>query len=213
MAAVRFISTDSSELGIIGVGQFAHGFFAFGQVACGVVAVGQAAVGVLAIGQASFSICGAGMVGGGVAWFGGMLGIGGRGVCIRLIPGLDVPRTLPETVPFHAVWQGATRGLVRVGVSATPTGIALTADGHVLPVKFRPHVLWALDNAVRTHGMREVYASLRREGESIVCDRLVEVPGQRKGGIPLWLNVLRFVMLVGLATGWWYAFSEAVLRG
>ena len=208
---MRFLSTDPSEFGVIGVGQEAHGFFAFGQFARGVVAVGQLAIGVVAVGQVSFSIVGVGQVGGGVGWFAGMLGLGGRGVCLRLIPGLDLPRIPPPEVPLEAVLHGSARGFVRLAVMTTPDAPALGANGQRLPIKLRPQLLWALDAASRAHGIREVFASLRREGDVIVCDRLVEVPGQRKGSIPLAVNVLRFVVLVMLATAWWFAFFELSL--
>jgi hypothetical protein len=210
---VRFISTDPGEFGVIGVGQEAHGFFAFGQFAKGVIAVGQIAIGVVAIGQVSFSIAGVGQVGGAVTWFAGMVGLGGRGFCIRLIPGLDLPRDPPPEVALDAVWQGNASGYVRLGVADTPHGPALTAtdgSGAVLPIKLRPPVAWALANALRTTTLREVYADLRRDGDSLICRALVEVPGQRSPSIG-WLNVLRFLALVGVATLWCALFTEYVL--
>lgn len=208
---MRWVSTDPSEFGVIGVGQHAHGFFAFGQVARGVIAIGQLAIGVVAIGQLSFSVVGVGQVGGGVAWFAGMLGLGGRGICFRLIPGLDLPRTAPPQVTLNDIWQGA-KGYVRLAAVPTPSGAGLGANGQLIPVKMRPQVAWALNNAVRqSDPMREVFASLRREGDVMVCDKLMEIPGQRKGAIPLWLNIVRFIMLIGLATAWCFAFEELVL--
>jgi hypothetical protein len=113
MRPVRLISTDPSEFGVIGIGQEAQGFLAFGQFAKGVIAVGQIAIGVVAVGQVSISIAGVGQVGGAVAWFAGMLGLGGRGLCLRLIPGLDLPRTPPHEVSLDAVMSGtpSQRGL------------------------------------------------------------------------------------------------------
>lgn len=210
---MRWLSTDPSEFGIISVGQHAHGFFAFGQMARGVVAIGQLAIGVVAVGQLSLSIVGVGQVGGGVAWFAGMLGVGGRGICLRLIPGLDLPRRAPNETPLAEIWQGRARGFVRLGVTSTPQGPALVSGGQILDIKLRPQVAWALANALGRDGLREIFAFLGREGDVVVCDRLVEVPGQRKGAIPLWLNVVRFVALAVLATVWCYLFDEAVLNG
>lgn len=207
---MRLFSTES-ELGVIGFGQHAWGLLAIGQTARGLIAVGQGAIGVVAVGQAAFGIVAAGMVGGGVAWFAGMIGIGGRGFCLRLIPGLDLARTPPPTVPLEAVWAGAARGFVRLGVADGPRGAALMAGAQVVPVKFLPRVAWALDKAARSDGVREIFASLRREGPHVICDSLVEVPGQRKVRRTAWVTALRIALLVALATAWCWAFSELVL--
>jgi hypothetical protein len=212
IAIVRLVSTDPSEFGVFGVGQLAHGVIAVGQFARGFIAFGQVAVGVVAVGQLSFSIVGVGQLGAGVAWFTGMLGLGGRGFCFRLIPGLDLPRTPPPEVALAAVWQGATQGFVRLGVAPSPAGpVLVSPTGQVVPVKFRPAVAWALASALQKGVLREVYAFLRREGDVVIADRLVEVPGLRKSGIPTWLNVVRLVLLAALATVWCWVFSEVVL--
>jgi len=209
---VRWLSTNDHEFGIVSVAQVAHGVFAFGQLARGIIAVGQVAIGVVAVGQASFGVFGAGMVGGGVAWFAG-IGVGGRGkgLCLRLIPGLDLPRTAPDQVSLADVQQGHTRGFVRLGILATPVGPMLTSGGQTLDIKLVPAVAGALSKALRDGTVSEVFAWLYRDGDSLLCDRLMEVPGQRKPIFPLWVNAMRVFLLVVLATAWCLAFNEFVL--
>ncbi|MSP23872.1 MAG: hypothetical protein EXR75_01660 [Myxococcales bacterium] len=214
---MRLFSTPT-EFGIIGVGQVAHGIFAFGQFARGVVAVGQVAIGVVAIGQVAFSLVGVGMGGVGVVWFGGMFGVGGRGLgllVIKLLPGLEQARTPPTLAPLDAVWQGQTRGFVHLDVMATASGPVLAHNGQAVPVKFIPQVLFALRNAATSSGLREIYASLRREGTHVVCDALVEVPGTRanpRGLASVIAHVLKFAVLVVLAAAWFVAFTEGTDR-
>jgi hypothetical protein len=206
---VKLVSTDPSEIGILSVGQFAHGFFALGQFARGFIAVGQIAVGVVAIGQVSFSVLGVGQAGGGIAWFAGMLGVGGRGICLRLIPGLDLPRDEPPLVHLDAALRGAVRGFVRAGVVDGPNGAKLASGGYALPVKMSPALSHALTSAHRAGQVNEIFAHLGRVGNVVVCDRLMEIPGARSGSFGLPFQLLRFLLLVALATGWWYAFTQA----
>ncbi|MGK4003805.1 hypothetical protein WMF31_14330 [Sorangium sp. So ce1036] len=205
---MKLISTDPSEIGVVSVGQFAHGIFAFGQFARGFIAIGQVAIGVVAVGQISFSVLGAGQAGGGIAWFAGMVGVGGRGVCLRLIPGLDLPRDPPPVVPLDAAMRGEVRGFVRAEVVDGPNGAKLASGGHVLPVKMSPGLLGALTDARRAGKVSEIFAHLGRIGDVVVCDRLMEVPGARPRQFPLAFHVVRFLLLVALATGWWYAFTQ-----
>lgn len=204
---MKLISTDPSEIGIFSVGQTAEGIFAFGQIARGFIAIGQIAIGVVAVGQVSFSVLGAGQVGGGVAWFAG-LGVGGRGACLRLIPGLDLPRDPPPLVPLDAAMRGETHGFVHVEVVDGPNGAKLASGGHLLPVKMSPTLFGALTDAHRAGKVNEIFAHLRRIGDVVVCDRLMEVPGARPREVPLALHVVRFLLLVALATGWWYVFTK-----
>jgi hypothetical protein len=193
---VRLFSTPT-EFGIIGVGQEAHGVFAFGQVARGFVAVGQLAVDVVAVGQLSFSILGVGQVGGGISWFAGMLGVGGRGLCLRLIPGLDPQRVAPETIDLARVRSGES-GFVKLKIEAFAQE----------RIKLAPAVFKALEGA--RGQVPEVYASLRRVGEHVVCDRVMEVPG-RKPSSSTALTVVRVGALIALATTWCAVFASAVL--
>jgi hypothetical protein len=198
----------NGEPGVVAVGQEAQGIFAFGQFARGFVAVGQIAIGVVAIGQVSASVVGVGQVGIGVAWFTGMLGLGGRGFCLRLIPGIDPPRSSPATLPFEALANGApgAEGFVRVDVLDTPRGARLALNGAILPVKSTPEIAWALTDARRKGLLASAFAHIRRAGVTLVCDRIVEIPGTRRTyGLPF--QIARAVLLVGIAVAWWYAFA------
>jgi hypothetical protein len=55
-----------------------------------------------------------------------------------------------------------------------------------------------------------VYALLSREGDVVVCRNLIEVPGQRRTA-PRWLNLLRFLALVGVAVLWDALFNAYVV--
>ena len=198
----------NGDPGVVAVGQEAQGIFAFGQFARGFIAVGQVAIGVIAVGQLSASVVGIGQVGIGVAWFTGMIGLGGRGFCLRLIPGVDPPRIAPSTVPFEAIANGppGTEGFVRVDVIDAPRGARLTLNGQVLPVKSTPEVAWALTEARRKGLLSTAFAHVQRAGATLVCDRIVEVPGTRRTfGVPF--QIARIALLIGIAVGWWYAFS------
>jgi len=150
---------------------------------------------------------GVGQVGFGVTWFAAMLGIGGRGICLRLIPGLDPPRRAPELVPFEAIAHGTPNaaGYVRVQLIDTPRGARLALGGQPLPVKPTPQMAYALTQARRKNQLREVFAHVKRTGLALVCDGAMEIPGARRT-YALWLQIARVILLCGLATGWWYAF-------
>jgi hypothetical protein len=206
-SAVKLFSSDGSPA-IVGVGQEATAIFAVAQVARGFIAIGQLAVGVFTVGQLCVSVVGLGQAGGGVSWFAGMVGVGGRGFCLRLIPGIDPPRIAPKVVPFEALLQAGpgAEGFVHADVVpvAGTNGAALGSHGSFLPVKPTPTVAWALANAQRL-GTRTIFAHIKRAGAALVCDRLVEVPGTRKT-YGTGFQIVRVVLLAVLATAWWYVF-------
>lgn len=206
---MRIFSTDGQPA-LIGVGQEANAIFAFAQVARGFVAVGQVAVGVVAVGQLCFAVVGLGQAGGGVAWFAGMLGVGGRGLCLRLIPGLDPPRVCPATVPIENLLDRSSRveGFVRaeiVQAGSTRSGAGLAVGGRPVPAKPTPAVAWALANA-QNRSVRSVFAHLKQTAVGLACDRLVEVPGKR-ATFPLPVQIVRVALLCALGAAWWYAFA------
>jgi hypothetical protein len=195
-------SLGMHPVGILAVGQFARGFIAIGQLAVGVVTLGQGCVSVVGLGQGGI----------GVTWFGGMLGVGGRGFCLRLIPGLDPPRQPPPTLPIEQLLAGqpGAEGFVRadigtLAVAGNPRG-HLFVGGQPLPIKPTPGMRWALDNAIEKTPVRKVFAHLKNVGGVLVCDRLVEVPGQRPT-YPLGMQMVRLALLCGVATFWWYLFA------
>jgi hypothetical protein len=190
------ISVGQQALGIFALGQFARGFIAVGQVAIGVVAVGQGAVGIFALGQGGL----------GVTWFAGMLGFGGRGFCLRLIPGLDPPRIAPKTVSIESLEQGqAKEGMVRVLVEQGSHLPRLRTKDRVLSVKLTPEVASALISARAAGHAREVFAKLERIGDVLVCNELVEVPGSRRS-YSFGFQAFRVAGLMGLGIVWWWLF-------
>lgn len=209
---MQIVSTNPNEFGLIAVGQEAWGFVAIGQMARGVLVVGQLAVGVAGAGQCCACIWGVGQVGFGVAWFGAMIGLGGRGFggVLRLVPGLDPPRLAPAEVPLDDVMAGTTSGHVKLDVIAGPVGPVLARGGQPLPIKLTPEVAGAL--AMNAPQLPQVFARLRRHGPVVLCDQLVEVPGARStGGAGGGLLVVRLIALVAIATAWWFLFVELVL--
>jgi hypothetical protein len=204
---VKLFSSDG-EPAVVGVGMQANAIFACAQVARGFIAIGQVAVGVIAIGQGAFGVVAIGQGGGGITWFAGMMGLGGRGLCLRLIPGVDPPRVAPQTVPFGSLSAGqpGAEGFVRAAIVDGADGARLAVGGYPLPLKPTPAVAWALRNALDTTPVRAVFAHIRSAGGVLVCDRLVEIPGSRRT-YSLGFQVARVVLLCALATGWWYAFA------
>lgn len=199
---MKLFSNDGS-FAVVATGEAPIGIFAIGQISHGFIAIGQVAVGVVALGQAVACVVGIGQVGIGVTWFGAMMGAGGRGFCLRLIPGLDLARTSPETTSLEAIRGGVPDGYVRMQIVDSPRGPRLGGDGSLAPLKLTPAVVSGLRNA--RGKIRDVFAHVENVNGTLVCDRLVEVPGQR-ASMPLVVNVLRVVGLVGIATFWWYAF-------
>jgi len=208
---VQIVSTDPHQFGIIAVGQEAWGFIAIGQMARGFLVLGQLAIGVAAIGQCTACIWGVGQVGMGVAWFSGMMGLGGRGYggVLRLIPGLDPPRRSPDTVPLDDVMAGRASGHVRLQVVEGGSGPVLGQNGAPLPIKMTPQVAGALQLHARE--LPEVFARLRRHGPVVLCDGLVEVPGLRSTSTSKGLLAVRLLALLAVATSWWFIFAQAVL--
>ncbi len=196
---MKIFSTDG-EFAFLSVGQFALGIIAIGQVARGLVAIGQVAVGVLALGQVAVSIVGAGMVGIGVGWFAG-LGLGGRGKCLRLIPRRDPPRVVPPLVRPDEL-AGAGTGCVRASVVPGVRAPRLAVAGQALKVRLTPRLVGALDRARSRGHAGEVYAFVRSTDGGLVCDRVAEVPGQRRA-IGVVTNAVRLTLLAGIAIAWW----------
>jgi hypothetical protein len=211
---VRLISFSPDEMGVVAVGQEAHGFIAFGQMARGFIAVGQLAFGVVAVGQLSASIVGVGQVGFGVAWFTGMLGLGGRGICLRLIPGLDHPRVPPEHMSFAQIAGDPQRdeGWARMQILVGSRGdVRLGENGVLVAGKMTPEVAGGLREAHVRGKLTEVYVKWKRRGRHWVASTLMEVPGNRPPEYALGFQIARFVVLTILAAVWWYLFSELVL--
>jgi hypothetical protein len=98
-------------------------------------------------------------------------------------------------------------GFVRADVIDTPRGPRLGVAGALLPMKPTPQVAWALAEARREGHLAQVFAHVRRAGVVVVCDRLVEVPGTRRA-FSTGFAIARFVLLVALATVWWFVFTE-----
>lgn len=203
--------SNGFELGVIGVGENAIGIIAVGQYARGIVAIGQVAVGVFTLGQFCVSIFGLGQFGIGIAWFAGMFGLGGRGICLRLIPALDLPRDPPNAVSFESIASGPpqTEGFVKLEVLDGPRHPRFALAGRPVPVKPTSTVSWALANARAKGHLREVYANLRSTGGELVCDRVMEIPGTRRSYGPGFQS-LRVALLAVVGVAWWYGMTMPI---
>jgi hypothetical protein len=196
----------TGEPAVVGVGDHPIAIFAAGQFARGIFVTGQFAIGVVVLAQFGVSVWGVGQFGIGVGWWAGMFGLGGRGLCLRFIPGLDPPRDAPSAVRLESLEAGGAdaEGFVRAEIVSTAQGACLGADGRPLPVKLTPKVAGALAAAAQRGRPREVLAHVKRAASSLVCDRLVEIPGQR-APYRLPVQLARLAALVVLGTAWWYA--------
>lgn len=204
---MRLLSNDD-DFGFIGIGQSAVGVIAIGQFARGIIAIGQVAIGVVAVGQGVVSIVGVGQGGIGVAWFAGMLGLGGRGICVRLIPGLDLPRDAPRAVSIEQIAFAPpnTEGFVKLEVLEGARHPRFAASGRPVAIKPSATVSWALANARAKGFAREVYAHLHNTGAGLVCDRVMEIPGTRRT-YGLGFQALRVATLCAVGAAWWFAMT------
>jgi hypothetical protein len=199
---MKLFSSDGS-FAMVSVGAAPIGIFAIGQFARGFIAIGQLGIGFIVLGQGCVSVVGLGQGGIGVMWFGGMFGLGGRGLCFRCIPGMDPPRELPTEIPFQSLFQGGLEGFVRAQILTTPNGLCLAKGNQPLPVKITPSVAMGLFNATEIAKLTEVYAHLKWIGRTVVCDRLVEIPGQRREYSTAFQALRIFGMLVMGVIFWW----------
>jgi hypothetical protein len=213
---MKLFSSDGS-LAVVAVGEAPIGIFAIGQVARGVIAIGQLGVGVIVLGQGVVSVIGLGQGGIGVMWFSGMLGLGGRGFCFRLIPGMDPPRVAPQETQFQSLFSGEfPDGFVRAQFLATPRGTMLAQHGQPLPIKTTPSVAMALATASNDGKIRELFAHLTvhttATARTLVCDQLVEIPGARPT-YGIGFQIFRVAMLIAIAVLWWWAFLAPGMPG
>jgi hypothetical protein len=201
---MKLFSTDGS-FAVIAVGEAPIGIFAAGQVARGFIAIGQLAVGFITLGQGCVSVIGLGQGGIGVMWFSGMLGFGGRGLCFRLIPGMDPPRLAPDQIQFQSLFQGVPEGFVRAQLLDVQSGTTLAQNNQPLPIKLTPPVAMALTNARSNGKIKELFAHMRLEGRTVVCDSVMEIPGLRAPyGMPF--QIFRVLGLIAIAVFFWWAF-------
>lgn len=204
MSAVKLFSANG-EPAVVGVGEAPLAIFAIGQFARGFIAIGQVAVGVIVVGQVGVAVWGVGQLGFGVGWSTGMVAISGRGWPLRLIPGLDPPRNTPAAAAFEAIAQGGPQaeGYVRAGVTSSIRGARLEADGRELPVKMTPLVAGALAAASQRGSPRQLLAHVRHAAGHVVCDGLVEIPGERST-YGMGFQIARVALLVLLSAAWWW---------
>jgi hypothetical protein len=203
----------SGEPAVLGVGEAPVAIFAVGQFARGIFVVGQFAVGVVVLAQFAVAVWGLGQLGFGVGWFTGMFAVSGRGFPVRLIPGLDPPRLVPAAAPFEAIAQGGpgAEAFVRATVTTSASGgPQLGGPAGPWPVKLSPRVAGALAAAVQRGSPRELLAHLKHAAGHVVCDRLVEIPGQRKTH-GMGFQIARMALLVLLSAVWWWMLLQLPL--
>jgi hypothetical protein len=198
---MRFFASGPDEVGFLAVGQVARGFIAIGQAACGVVAIGQGAVGFFAIGQGTV----------GVFYGTAMIGVAGRkgwGGIVPLIPSVGYARIPPPTTSFAAV-QAGSPGWLATTLGQDPLGLGLFDGAQRLPIKLDCS-LQKDGRALLTDGPRAVFAETRREGDRLVCGRVVYVPERpfRKKGFVV-LAAFQMVGLIAACAVFWVTFGDA----
>jgi len=213
----RFFDAGQHAHGVIAIGQFATGVVAIGQSALGVIAIGQLARGGVAIGQASFGIVSVGMVSGSLLNTVAIAGVAGRkgaGFVLELLPKLTRQRVLPRTSSPQEVWSSGEPGWVRATLGRDPNGSpTLFGDGGPLGIKLLPGLRSAADVAIE-RGSADIVAQCTRNGEVLVCDRLMEAGAPRlieRLRYATW--VPRFFALAALATAYWILVVFPLIRG
>ncbi len=202
-----FFDAGQEAHGVIAIGQVATGYVAIGQMATGVIAVGQLARGVFVVGQLAVGCCGVGMVGLGVFWMAALMGLGGRGkgIVLPLVPSLEPPRNFPATTLSSAVWHGQGAGWLAVLLRLEADGsVALYEQSQRLGAKLSCRVLGRARSACMASTACYAVAHVRRVGNLLVCDRLMNVPGRSTDRPHFWLwTVLGFVALIAVAIAVW----------
>lgn len=204
---MKLFSSDGS-FAMVAVGADPIGIFAIGQFARGFIAIGQLALGFVTLGQGCVSVVGLGQGGIGVMWFSGMLGIGGRGLCFRCIPGMDPPRDPPKEIQFQSLFQGIPEGFVRAQILGEPNTLVLAQGNQPLPIKITPEVSMGLTNAKTQGKLTEIYAHMKLVGRNVVCDSIMEIPGQRRE-YSIAFQALRIFGLLVTGVVFWWAFLVA----
>lgn len=207
----RWFDVGQEAEGFIAIGQMATGVIAIGQVAFGVIAIGQVSRGVIAIGQASIGIVSVGMVAAGVGYTVALMGVGGvagPGFVLPLVPRLPRRPRFPRTISAAALAAGrAVEGWLRVRLEPAAEGdVTMVQGDEELPVRFARRV-WHLarGRSVSTRH-RRVLAYVEREGEGLLCTRLMEIPPRRPFGCVT--AVAQFAGLCGLAVAFWLVVAQ-----
>jgi hypothetical protein len=210
---MQFFSVGQQAEGFIAIGQEATGVIAIGQIATGVIAIGQLARGVFAIGMLSTGLVSVGMLSLGVVYCVAMLGAGGRGVGMLLIPlcpKLPPQGNPPELARREELELGRASGWIAALVQRSTTGFGLMAAGQPLRVKLGGNMISAASQAFV--GAQEVLAYVVPTGQGAEVTRLMKMPK------PSWRSpqflVLAGAQLAGLAIAsvvyFWFGFAPVV---
>jgi hypothetical protein len=214
----QIIDVGQSATGFIAIGQEATGFFALGQIATGVIAIGQVARGFFVIGQVGFGLTSVGMGSAGLIFSVGMLGVGGRGVgfILPLVPRLRDPRELPNTVTYEELASRREEdGWLDVTVEPEPDqSIVFHADGRPLPMKLDARLRRPLHAAAIGTPHKRMYAFARRIGDSVIVERVMEVPESRIKSSRWWgIWAAQVALLFVTTVVFWYLCARPVLEG
>ena len=147
---MQFFSIGQQAEGFIAIGQEATGVIAIGQMATGFIAIGQLARGVFAVGMLSVGLVSVGMLSLGVVHCIAMLGAGGSGtgmLVVPLCPKLPLMSDLPPLASRGDVQSGRA-GWLSVLVQRAPVGLGLLVDGAPFPARIGPALLSAASQAM-----------------------------------------------------------------
>ena len=101
---------------------------------------------------------------------------------MEILPKLTKQRVLPSASSPQAVWSSGEPGWVRASLARDPNGNpALVDGGQPLGIKLVPSLRSAADVAIE-RGSQEMLALCTRNGDVLVCDRLMEAEYRRAKG-------------------------------
>ena len=209
---MKFFDAGENAVGFIAVGQQATGFLAIGQMATGFIAIGQLARGVFALGQLGVGLIGWGQGGVGIMHAVGMLGVGGRGmgIVLPLVPSVGRARVAPQTVSLGFVQSGQP-GWVSAWLAHDAYGLGLYEGTSRLPVKL-DHRLLGRGMELARQGALPVFASVQRQGPTLVCDRIVYEPARPYKKRSWWiLGSFQICGLLLLGIIYWIAAGNDIL--
>ena len=214
---MQFFSIGQQAEGFIAIGQEATGVIAIGQMATGVIAIGQLARGVFAVGMLSVGLVSVGMLSLGVVHCIAMLGAGGSGtgmLVVPLCPKLPAMFDLPP-LASRADVQSGRAGWLAVLVQRAPVGLGLLVDGAPFPARIGSALLSAASQAMVSGQNVLAYivpAGPAYPGGGLEVTRLMRLPvASWRSPQFLGLSALQLGgLVIASAVYFWFGFAPVV---
>jgi len=222
---MELIAVGEQAVGVIAIGQHATGFFALGQIATGVIAIGQFARGFVAVGQLAVGVFAVGMLGVGVfstigmLSFGvhsclGMLAIGGSAsgmLQFSVYPKFTRDRyAVPDCTLLEDLGPRQP-GWVEVEGRKAHGRVELFVGVRPLQARISSRVFRRLPKAV--HQGARLFAHISFLAREPIVDQVVTVPANRPRRHHPVVLILRFLVVLAIATGVWLGAIQPVIVG